>query len=230
MTDDQRIRHGYQRAVLANETGVTGDDTWLQIELPSRDYYAARIGVYRAIAARRLEDAIVSARRAVKLAGTIADRVDATLDLLFTLFCGGDWKAARATALDALVLVEETQGDRAAGGILFLLACLSADDGQWTHAIHLLERLRSFYSGVHDVKRLARQIDLKSVSLDDFHIRRHIRAELRNQVSINFDCNHPARDTCERCRWVAAPRRCGRRASSRVARRLLNAACAESTA
>ncbi len=165
VTDDQRIRHGYQRAVLSNESGVTGDDSWLQIEFPSRDYYAARIGVYRAIAARRLDDAIASASRAVKLAGTIADRVDATLDLLFTLFCSGDWEAARLTALDALLLVEETQGDRAAGGILFLLACLSADDGQWTHSVHLLERLRSFYSGVHDVKRLV-ELELVAAMID----------------------------------------------------------------
>src|SRR5262249_31002409 len=124
-----------------------------------------RIGVYRAIASRRLDDAIASARTAVKLAAGIADRVDATLDLLFALFCSGDWPAARATALDALVLVEETQGDRAAGGILFLLACLSADDGQWTHAIHLLERLRSFYSGVHDVKRLV-ELELVAAMID----------------------------------------------------------------
>src|SRR5262249_31761509 len=65
LTDDQSVRHGYQRAVLANEIGEAGDDAWLAIELPSRDYYAARIGVYRAIASRRLDDAIASARTAV---------------------------------------------------------------------------------------------------------------------------------------------------------------------
>ncbi|PYQ48603.1 MAG: hypothetical protein DMF59_15530, partial [Acidobacteria bacterium] len=82
----------------------------------------------------------------------------------------------RATALDALVLVEETQGDRAAGGILLLLACLSADEGQWTHAIHLLERLRSFYSGVHDVKRLV-ELELVAAMID--HSRGHFASAAR---------------------------------------------------
>jgi len=165
VNDQERVRHGYQSAVLANETDTTADDSWLIIEAPCRDYYAARIGVYRAIKARDLDAAVSNARSAVILAGSIADRVDATLDLLFTLFCCGDWPAARSAALDALLLVEETQGDRAAGGILFLLACLLADDGQWTHATHLLERLRRFYSDVHDRKRLV-ELELIAAMID----------------------------------------------------------------
>ncbi|HEX9500134.1 MAG TPA: sigma 54-interacting transcriptional regulator [Thermoanaerobaculia bacterium] len=164
-SDDERLRHGYHLAVLANETGVRADDGWLQIETPSRDYYAARIAVYRGIASRDLESAVRGAKTAVDSAPSLADRIDATLDLLFSLFCRGEWVAARSAALDALLLVEETQGDRAAGGILFMLAYLAADDGQWTHAAHLLERLRDFYSDARDEKRLL-ELELIAAAID----------------------------------------------------------------
>ncbi|HEY8182428.1 MAG TPA: sigma 54-interacting transcriptional regulator [Thermoanaerobaculia bacterium] len=164
-SDHERLRHGYQRAVLANETGTDADDAWLNIETPSRDYYAARIAVYRGISSRDLESAVIGARRAVECAPSLADRIDATLDLLFSLFCSGNWVAARSAALDALLLVEETQGDRAAGGILFMLAYLAADDGQWTHATHLLERLRDFYSDTRDEKRLL-ELELIAAAID----------------------------------------------------------------
>ena len=164
-SNDERVRQGYQLAVLANETVERSDDAWLQIESPLRDYYAARIGVYRGITDRDLESTIANARNAVSSATSLADRTDATLDLLFALFCSGDWPAARSAAIEALLLVEETQGDRAAGGILFLLAFLSADDGQFTHASHLLERLRRFYSDVRDEKRLL-ELDLIAAAVD----------------------------------------------------------------
>jgi DNA-binding NtrC family response regulator/tetratricopeptide (TPR) repeat protein len=164
-SDDELVRHGYHRAVLANEMGGSADDAWLQIETPSRDYYAARIAVYRGITSRDLESAVIGARKAVESAPSLAERIDATLDLLFSLFCSGNWVAARSAALDALLLVEETQGDRAAGGILFMLAYLAADDGQWTHATHLLERLRDFYSDTRDEKRLL-ELELIAAAID----------------------------------------------------------------
>ena len=176
-SDDERVRHGYHLAVLSVEASAparpaaeggrhhTDDDAWLSIATPSRDYYAARIAVYRGVASRDLESATIGARTAVECAPSLADRIDATLDLLFSLFCSGDWVAARSAALDALLLVEETQGDRAAGGILFMLAYLAADDGQWTHAAHLLERLRDFYSDARDEKRLL-ELELIAASID----------------------------------------------------------------
>ncbi|MDQ6801927.1 MAG: sigma 54-interacting transcriptional regulator [Acidobacteriota bacterium] len=164
-TDEERLRHGYHRAVLANDVGERADDAWLQIEAPSREYYGARIAVYRGIASRDLESAVAGAKKAVDCAASLADRIDATLDLLFSLFCSGDWVSARSAALDALLLVEETQGDRAAGGILFMLAYLAADDGQWTHATHLLERLRDFYSDTRDGKRLL-ELELIAAAID----------------------------------------------------------------
>jgi DNA-binding NtrC family response regulator len=165
-THEERVRFGYQRAVLANELGEAADDDWLGITAaPGRDYYAARIAAYRAVTAKNLDGALGNAQQAVAQARTVPERIDATLDLLFALFCNGRWSEARATALDALLLVEETQGDRAAGGILFLLAYLCADDGQWSHATHLLERLRRFYGDMGDETRLG-ELDLLAAHID----------------------------------------------------------------
>ncbi|HUJ14054.1 MAG TPA: sigma 54-interacting transcriptional regulator [Thermoanaerobaculia bacterium] len=155
---DETPRAGYQRAILALERGrpceMTGDA-----------YFDARIATYRAIASRDLDGAVSGATKAIAVASAIHDRVDATLDLLFAQFCRGDWSDARATALDALLLVDQTQGDRAAGGILFTLAFLAADDGQCAYAAHLVERLRRFYGDTHDEKRLA-ELDLLSAAID----------------------------------------------------------------
>ena len=67
-------------------------------------------------------------------ASTVVERIDAALDRVFVLFMSGAWNDARDEALRTLGWIEETQGDRAAGGILFILAYLAADDGQWAHA------------------------------------------------------------------------------------------------
>jgi len=162
-TDDERVRLGYERAVIALDAGMAADDAWLQLR--SHEYYAARIAVYRAVVARDLGHAIASARAALAAADTVPQRIDATLDFVFALFCSGDWTSARAAALDALLLVEKTQGDRAAGAILFMLAYLSADDGHCTHAAHLLDRLRTFYGEMRDEKRLA-ELQLLAATID----------------------------------------------------------------
>src|ERR1019366_5042831 len=69
-------------------------------------------------------------------------------------FTAGAWQEAREEALRTLALVEETQGDLAAGGILFILAYLAADDGQWAHAAQHIHRLRNFYRGTSYTRRL----------------------------------------------------------------------------
>ncbi|HKO00170.1 MAG TPA: sigma 54-interacting transcriptional regulator, partial [Thermoanaerobaculia bacterium] len=84
---------------------------------------------------------------------------------VFSTFTAGRWDEARALAMNALSLVEETQGDRAAGGLLFTLAYLAADDGQWVHAAQRITRLRHFYSGTQDERRL-RELDLLVAQLD----------------------------------------------------------------
>jgi two-component system, NtrC family, response regulator AtoC len=164
-TDNDRVLLGYHRAVLALETGAKPDRSWMEIASASRDYYAARFQMYDCVEAHEPERAIDLARYAMAAARTTAERIDATLDYLFALFTSGRWREARAAALDALLIVDETQGDRAAGGILFVLAFLCADNGQCAHAAHLLDRLRQFYSGMHDERRL-RELDLISATIE----------------------------------------------------------------
>jgi DNA-binding NtrC family response regulator len=164
-TDGQRVRVGYERAMLANEIGAAADDDWLAIDVPAAAYYAFRIAACRALAVRDLPAAIQSAHQAIAHALSVPQRIDATLDLLFALFCSGRWIDARAAALDALLLVDQTQGDRAAAGILFMLAFLAADDGQHAHASHLLNRLRQFYTEMHDQQRL-RELDIIVAHID----------------------------------------------------------------
>ncbi|MGZ7042674.1 MAG: sigma 54-interacting transcriptional regulator, partial [Thermoanaerobaculia bacterium] len=91
--------------------------------------------------------------------------IDALLDRMYVLFSAGRWPEARAAALEGLSVAEETQGDRAAGGFLFVIAYLAADDGQWAHASQRIERLRRFYSGTRD-KRRQDELALLSAQLD----------------------------------------------------------------
>jgi DNA-binding NtrC family response regulator len=164
-TEDERVRLGYHRAVLANETGTEASDEWLSAVSPHRDYYAARIGTYRAVSTRDLDAAQQHAREALRHATTAAERINATLDVLFTLFTRGQWTDARSAALDALLLVDQTQGDRASGGILFLLAYLCADNGQFNFAAQLIDRLRHFYREMNDGRRLL-EVELLAAHFD----------------------------------------------------------------
>ena len=95
----------------------------------------------------------------------VAERIDAALDRIYILFTAGAWPEARDEALRTLALVEETQGDRAAGGILFILAYLAADDGQWAQATQHIHRLRHFYRGTRDERRIL-ELDLLAAHLD----------------------------------------------------------------
>ena len=164
-SNDERLLHGYQRAVLALDRGASPDRSWLDIESPLRAHCAARFATADALAQHDVERALAASQEAIATARTMAERIDATLDHVFALFTAGRWPEARANALDALLIVDETQGDRAAGGILFLLALLAADDGQWAHATHLVERLRQFYSDVHDENRLL-ELDLIAATIE----------------------------------------------------------------
>src|SRR5207248_4156903 len=116
-------------------------------------YLASRLATY--IASRSDIDAAARhAAQSLERAHCETERIDAALDRVYILFTAGAWAAARDEALRALALVEETQGDRAGGGILFILAYLAADDGQWTHASQRLHRLRHVFRGTGDGKRL----------------------------------------------------------------------------
>jgi DNA-binding NtrC family response regulator/tetratricopeptide (TPR) repeat protein len=159
-TDEDRVRLAYLRALLAYETGETGDD-----DLSREHYFASRLATYLASSRNDHDAAAGHARDSLDRARCAAERVDAALDRVYILFTAGAWAEARDEALRALALVEETQGDRAAGGILFILTYLAADDGQWAHATQRLHRLRHFYRGTGDERRL-RELDLLAAHLD----------------------------------------------------------------
>jgi DNA-binding NtrC family response regulator len=125
---EERVRLDFERALQG-----------AAVELPPDHYLAARH----------------EQRESHHLARTTVERIDASLDRLFTVFSAGRWDEARAIAVEALQEVEETQGDRAAGAILFTLAYLAADEAQWAHASLRIARLRRFYTITRDALRLA---------------------------------------------------------------------------
>jgi DNA-binding NtrC family response regulator/tetratricopeptide (TPR) repeat protein len=138
-TEEERTRVDYERALHG-----------AKVSLPRDHYLAARLAMDGAAHAR--------ARNTI-------ERIDASLDRVFSAFTEGRWDEARAIAVEALQEVEETQGDRAAGGILFTLAFLAADDGQWAHAALRIARLRHFYTSTRDAIRLA-ELRLLDAHLD----------------------------------------------------------------
>ncbi len=163
--DDQIVRLGYARTVLAIECGEHDDAEWMLVDSPSRAYLVARAETYRCEARGDALAAVEAANHAVGHARTVAEEIDALLDRVFALFSCGRWEDSRAEAMRALAVIEETQGDRAAGAVLFTLAYLCADDGQWAHANQRIARLRHFYAGTCDGERLA-ELDLLAAHLD----------------------------------------------------------------
>jgi hypothetical protein len=158
-TEEERAQLAYQRALLAFELHEPIDD-----QPPPSHYLASRLATY--LCSRDdLDAAAGHAAQSLERARCETERIDAALDRVYILFTAGAWAEARDEALRALALVEETQGDRAGGGILFILAYLAADDGHWTHAAQRLHRLRHFYRGTGDDKRL-RELDLIAAHLD----------------------------------------------------------------
>ena len=153
-SDEESVRLDYERALHG-----------LDVTMPAAHYLTARLATYRVIERHAYDEAAAQAVEAIALARCATERIDARLDRLFATFSGGRWDEARALALEALQELEETQGDRAAGGILFLLAYLAADDGQWAHASQRLARLRHYYGGARDELRL-RELDLLAGHLD----------------------------------------------------------------
>ena len=154
------ITVAYERAILAFEAHGTVDESWMQPH-----YLASRFATYVALDRGDYSSATIHAREAHERAQCTADRVDASLDLVFALFSAGEWDEARMAAVHALQEVEETQGDRAAAGILFTLAYLAADQGQWAHAAHRIARLKHYYSGTRDDLRLG-ELQLLTAHLD----------------------------------------------------------------
>jgi DNA-binding NtrC family response regulator len=146
-TAEEQTALDYERAIL--DLSVNTERT-----LPNGHYLAARLVSYRALERRDYDGAARGAVEAHRRARNTIERIDASLDRLFAVFSAGDWDPARAVAVEALKEVEETQGDRAAGGILFTLAYLAADAGQWAHASQRIARLRHYYTTTSDAVRL----------------------------------------------------------------------------
>ena len=144
----------YERAVLNFDAKREIDRSWL-----SDSYLSSRFETYIA------NDPIAFAMQSHALARCTTERIDASLDRVFATFSSGDWNAARIAAVEALQEVEETQGDRAAGGILFTLAFLAADAGQHAHASQRIARLRHYYAGTSDELRLE-ELPLLTAHLD----------------------------------------------------------------
>ncbi len=143
----------YERAVLAVDCGRSVEASDVEA-VAVEPYSETRLATYLALRDDDLAVARAASERAIARAKTPLERIDATLDLLFTLFLEGDWTAARIRGRECLALVEETDGDRAAGGVLFTLGYLFADRGEWERAEDALARLRSFYADASDLRRL----------------------------------------------------------------------------
>ena len=155
------IETRYERAILDFEAGGTVDESWVE----DGHYLASRYRTYIALDRGDFEAAATHARDSHERARCTAERIDASLDRVFATFTAGRWAEARAAAIEALQEVEETQGDRAAGGILFTLAYLAADEAQWSHAAQRIARLKHYYSGMQDALRLD-ELQLLSAHLD----------------------------------------------------------------
>ena len=147
----ERPRREFEAALLALDRAA------LPPALPNLKqdaYLEARWRSYESMGRRDYGSAVWAATQALTLAPDLPAEVDAAMDLLYARFLAGDWEEARHEARRALSLVEQTQGDRAAGGILFTLAYLCADSAHWSEAEFALARLDSFYRGVNDERRL----------------------------------------------------------------------------
>jgi len=151
--DESDPRVIYERAVLALDREETPPP------MGGEDYFALRLATYRALLQSDFDAAAQFAARSFEAARCTAERIDAALDRVFASFSSGRWSETRALALEALALVDESQGDRAAAGIMFTLAFVAADDGRWPAATEKIQRLRTYYAA--DAQRLA-ELDLLS--------------------------------------------------------------------
>ncbi|HYK03675.1 MAG TPA: sigma 54-interacting transcriptional regulator [Thermoanaerobaculia bacterium] len=171
-----------------------------EVNLPPEHYLAARLATYRALGDGDYAAASTHARASHERARNNCERIDASMDRLFATFSAGAWDEARAIAVEALQEVEETQGDRAAGGILFTLAYLAADNAQWAHAAQRIARLRHYYSANRDDLRLS-ELPLLTAHLDfsrgrfadarrvaqAIHEHPHVHGQIREAAALILD-------------------------------------------
>jgi DNA-binding NtrC family response regulator/tetratricopeptide (TPR) repeat protein len=196
-SNEEKIRLDYKRAVLALDRGEEPP------ELAGDHYYAARLATYRALLGEDFDAAADCAARSFRSARSAADRIDASLDRVFASFSSGRWNETRAIALEALALVDESQGDRAAAGILFTLTFLEADEGRWSSSAQHIARLRDYYA--HDELRLA-ELDLLSAHLEfcrsQFHDARRLAASLLERKHLMPQIREAAALIADETDWI----------------------------
>ena len=163
-TVDDRDLLAYDRAVFQLERFGIAAPAPLDEQTQLSAYLGARYQSYSALFEGDRTRGCQEAARAVSLAAHASQKIDAVMDHLSALFLAGDWEETRRESLRALALVEETQGDRAAGGVLFTLAFLCADSGQWVASEQRITRLRAFYDRMKDPRRL------REIALLDAHL------------------------------------------------------------
>ncbi|HVT45908.1 MAG TPA: sigma 54-interacting transcriptional regulator [Thermoanaerobaculia bacterium] len=157
-TPEERTRLAYEQWLLALEV-EQGEVDDVRLEEQGETYYGHRYRGYRALTRGEYQEALVESRAALDQAPDLASKIDAGLDIVYGSFLAGSWETARHEARRLLALVEETDGDRAAGGVLFTLAYLCADEGLWDQAEQITDRLRRFYASRGDSRRLS-EVDL----------------------------------------------------------------------
>ena len=159
-TEEERLSLAYERAVLDLDCGLAPAPLGA-----SGHYLGARLDTYIALLSGDFAAAEGRAAEALARGRSNVEKIDAWLDRIFAAFSTGRWDNTRTLALEALTLVEETDGDRAAAGILYTLAFLAADEGQWKTAEQMIQRLRYYYSATEDGHRLF-EINLLTAHLD----------------------------------------------------------------
>jgi DNA-binding NtrC family response regulator len=213
-SEEERARLDFERAMHG-----------LDVTLPPSHYLQARLEMHHAVDRGDYADAARHAKEAHARARNTLERIDASLDRLFAVFSAGEWDTARAVAVEALQEAEETQGDRAAGGIVFTLAYLAADDGQWAHASQRIARLRHYYTATNDQVRLA-ELQLLTAHLD---FSRGRFADARRAAQLFYDGNgHHGQvreaaalilDELDRMNGLPAQRAAGRSGNAELKRR-----------
>jgi DNA-binding NtrC family response regulator len=201
----ERLRLSYEETIYALENFEHAGEEWLDDTSPTGLYLVSRYATYRATEKDEREAACAHAARSLALARTATERIDASLDQLFALFLCGRWDETRRAALMALSLVEETQGDRAAGGILFTLAFLCADSGQWAAAAQRIERLATFYTSTGDRKRLL-EIALLEAHLafcrGRFAEAKTHAARIAGEPALSLQLREAANLILDECNWI----------------------------
>ena len=157
--DSERIRLEFERSLLAIDRGRKAEIGWKKKAAKTFPWLVARFDVYQALDHGHYAEAAEHASRAIEHSPSLHERIDAHVDRVFAWFMAGDWNRAAADAREALALIEETEGDRAGGGVLFTLAYLSADEGRWRESEALLRKLESFYDRNRDERR-KKELDL----------------------------------------------------------------------